>query len=287
MLEKEKDDILKENYLVRKRRAFRDERKYRGDKNRYFLIAVIICLLIMTFMYLSSDRSKVFRVSVSGNRYLDDDYYRDLAGIDDNTIYYLTLDGSIESRIADDPLVRNVTVEHRDNRVINIEVEEKKIIAYVYDDEPYLIDEDGERIMMTSDYYDLISMVPIIEGYTIDEIKEIARGFKNVDDEMIEEISEIHKYPFSYDERMMEVIMRSGNYVYVSYYGLSLLNNYHSIEASLTSEEDHVCIFLDEVTNSGYTSACPYWQKEEKPSDENETTDNTQEGTEAKPAGGE
>ena len=71
--------------------------------------------------------------------------------------------------------------------------------------------------------------------------------------------SEVHSYPFSYDERMMEFIMRSGNYVYVSSYGLALLNNYHSIESSLSTEEDHVCIFLDEVTNSGYTSACPFW----------------------------
>ena len=33
MLEKEKDDILKENYLVRKRRAFRDERRA-ADRER-------------------------------------------------------------------------------------------------------------------------------------------------------------------------------------------------------------------------------------------------------------
>ena len=279
----EKDDILKENYLVKKRQASRDEKKYRGDKNRLFIVAVLLCIILLASLYLMSSRSKVYRVSVTGNVYLDDDYYRDLSGIGEDAIYYLTLDTNIQNAIASDPLVKSVTVDHLDHNVIGINVEEKKIIAYIYDDEPYLIDEDGERIPMTTDYYDLISMVPIIEGYSIDEIKEIARGFKNVDDDMIAEISEIHKYPFSYDERMMEVIMRSGNYVYVSYYGLSLLNNYHGIEASLASDEDHVCIFLDEVTNSGYTSSCPFWQTEEETIEE-EPSEPSQEGTEARPA---
>ena len=72
----EKDDILKENYLVKKRQASRDEKKYRGDKNRLFIVAVLLCIILLASLYLMSSRSKVYRVSVSGNVYLDDDYYR-------------------------------------------------------------------------------------------------------------------------------------------------------------------------------------------------------------------
>lgn len=261
MLEK-KDDILKSNYLLRKRQSIKAKKRSLGTKNRLFVVAVILAIFILAVIYIVSPFSKVYRVTVYGNTYLSDEHYRKLSGISDSSLYYLSLDGTIEKRIKEDPLVESVEVKHSDHRIISIEVKEKKIIAYIYDDQPYLIDADGEAIPMTSEYYDLISLVPIIEGYSRDEIKEIARGFKNVDDEMIYEISEIHKYPFSYDDRMMEVIMRSGNYVYVSYYGLTLLNNYHSIEASLDAKEDHVCIYLDEVTNSGYTSECPYWKED-------------------------
>ena len=83
-----------------------------------------------------------------------------------------------------------------------------------------------------------------------------------------DEISEIHRYPFSYDENMLEVIMRDGNYLYLSYYSLSMLNEYYTIASGITVTEDKACIFLDEMTNSGYTSECPYWTKIEEKTDE-------------------
>lgn len=237
--------------------------KLLGMRNRLFIVGILISLIIVFAIYVFLPSAKVYRVAVRGNYYLDDDHYRLLSGIDDDDLYYFVFDNLIEGAIAKDPLIKDVKAWHLDHNVIALDIEEKKIIAYTYDDEPYLIDEDGGRISLEKEYYDLISMVPLLEGYDVDEIGEIARGFKNVDDDLIGEISEIHAYPFSYDERMMELVMRSGNYVYVSYYGLELLNNYPSIEANIVDEEGPVCIFLDEVTNSGYTSACPYWSSED------------------------
>ena len=271
MLE-EKRDISEDVYILKKRKDNREYRQKLGSRNRLFILGTILGLIILAGIYLYSPLSKVYMVAVSGNTYLTDDYYRRLSGVDDEDIFYFVSTSAVEAIIEADPLVSSVTVSHEAYGVIHIEVTEKKIIAYCYDDAPYLIDEDGEFISLTSEYYSLISRVPIIEGYDSDEIEEIARGFKNVDDDIIDQISEIHKYPFTYDERMMEVVMRSGNYVYVSYYGLTLLNSYLDIEANLDADEN-VCIFLDEITNSGYTSTCPYWGEEEEESSEEEEED--------------
>ena len=258
MLE-EREDITKSNYFLRKRKKARHNNETRGMRNRLFIVGIVFSLLLISTLYVVSPISKVYRIAIDGNIYLDDDHYRDLASVTDDDIYYLTFDGTIEDRILNETLVKEVDVHHDDHNIITITVTEKKIIGYIYEDKPYLVTDDGSLIEMREEHYGLISMVPLIIGYTEDELIDLARGFKNIDDEIIAEISEVHSYPFSYDERMMEFIMRSGNYVYVSYYGLALLNNYHSIESSLSTEEDHVCIFLDEVTNSGYTSACPFW----------------------------
>ena len=266
MLE-ERRDITEDVYILKKRKDNREYRKSLGSQNRLFILGTILGLIILAIIYIYSPLSKVYRLAISGNIYLSDDYYRHLSGIDDEDIFYLVSNSAIEDIIEAEPLVASVSVSHKAYGIIHIEVTEKKIIAYSYDEAPYLISEDGEFISLTSEYYSLISRVPIIEGFDSDEIEEIARGFKNVDDEIIDQISEIHKYPFTYDERMMEIVMRSGNYVYVSYYGLTLLNSYLDIEANIDVDEN-VCIFLDEITNSGYTSTCPYWGEEEESTEE-------------------
>ncbi len=272
MLE-EKRDITEDVYILKKRKDDREYRKNLGSRNRIFILGTLFGLAALFAIYFYSPLSKVYKVTVSGNTYLSDDYYRSLAGITEDDTFYLIRTSVIEAKVEADALVSSVTVSHEAYGVIHIEVTEKNIIAYTYDDEPYLIDEDGELISLTSEYYSLISRVPIIEGYDTDEIEEIARGLKNVNNSIINQISEIHKYPFTYDDRMMEIVMRSGNYVYVSYYGLTLLNSYFDIEANIDSDEQ-VCIFLDEITNSGYTSSCPYWgEDEEETTEEEEETD--------------
>lgn len=276
MLEEKKDDILGQNYVLNKRKNVRVKTHFLATKNRYFLVGILISIIIVIALYLILPTSNVFKVIVKGNRYLEDSYYEKLAKISDSDKYLLVVSPLVEREIKKDPIVEEVKVKHIEHGLIEIDVKEKMIIGYTYDDIPNLVLEDGSKVALTNEYLHMISKVPLIEGYNDEEIKIISMGFDKLDPNMINEISEIHKYPFSYDDKMLEIIMRDGNYVYLSYYSLMMLNDYYSIASGIKSDNTNVCIFLDDVTNSGYVSDCPYWNSEKPKEDNQEEVQNNE-----------
>lgn len=268
MLEEKKENILEDNYYLKKRKKARLKTRFLAIKNRLFILGIVFGILITAVLYLMLPSSEVFKVVVKGNEYLKDDYYINLSKIKDGDKFLLVNLNKVKNQISSSSIVDSVTVKRNNYNLIEINVKEKEIIGYTYEVEPKILLSDGSTINLENDYLDVIASVPLIEGYDEEGLKLIAIGFKKLDQKMIDEISEIHRYPFSYDENMLEVIMRDGNYLYLSYYSLSMLNEYYTIASGITVTEDKACIFLDEMTNSGYTSECPYWTKIEEKTDE-------------------
>ena len=268
MLEEKKENILEDNYYLKKRKKARLKTRFLAIKNRLFILGIVFGILITAVLYLMLPSSEVFKVVVKGNEYLKDDYYINLSKIKDGDKFLLVNLNKVKNQISSSSIVDSVTVKSNNYNLIEIIVKEKEIIGYTYEVEPKILLSDGSTINLENDYLNVIASVPLIEGYDEEGLKLIAIGFKKLDQKMIGEISEIHRYPFSYDENMLEVIMRDGNYLYLSYYSLSMLNEYYTIASGITVTEDKACIFLDEMTNSGYTSECPYWTKIEEKTDE-------------------
>ena len=268
MLEEKKENILEDNYYLKKRKKARLKTRFLAIKNRLFILGIVFGILITAVLYLMLPSSEVFKVVVKGNEYLKDDYYINLSKIKDGDKFLLVNLNKVKNQISSSSIVDSVTVKRNNYNIIEINVKEKEIIGYTYEVEPKILLSDGSTINLENDYLNVIASVPLIEGYDEEGLKLIAIGFKKLDQKMIDEISEIHRYPFSYDENMLEVIMRDGNYLYLSYYSLSMLNEYYTIASGITVTEDKACIFLDEMTNSGYTSECPYWTKIEEKTDE-------------------
>ena len=268
MLEEKKENILEDNYYLKKRKKARLKTRFLAIKNRLFILGIVFGILITAVLYLMLPSSEVFKVVVKGNEYLKDDYYINLSKIKDGDKFLLVNLNKVKNKISSSSIVDSVTVKRNNYNLIEINVKEKEIIGYTYEVEPKILLSDGSTINLENDYLNVIASVPLIEGYDEEGLKLIAIGFKKLDQKMIDEISEIHRYPFSYDENMLEVIMRDGNYLYLSYYSLSMLNEYYTIASGITVTEDKACIFLDEMTNSGYTSECPYWTKIEEKTDE-------------------
>ena len=268
MLEEKKENILEDNYYLKKRKKARLKTRFLAIKNRLFILGIVFGILITAVLYLMLPSSEVYKVVVKGNEYLKDDYYINLSKIKDGDKFLLVNLNKVKNQISSSSIVESVTVKRNNYNLIEINVKEKEIIGYTYEVEPKILLSDGSTINLENDYLNVIASVPLIEGYDEEGLKLIAIGFKKLDQKMIDEISEIHRYPFSYDENMLEVIMRDGNYLYLSYYSLSMLNEYYTIASGITVTEDKACIFLDEMTNSGYTSECPYWTKIEEKTDE-------------------
>ena len=262
MLNDNSKNILEDNYLLRKRKDAFDNSVFRGFKNRFFLLGIIFGFIFLLSLYLISDYSNVYRITVSGNVYLSDEDVIELSGISDDSKYLFLITSLKEKQLLRSPYIESVSIKKLDNCIIDIEVSEYKQVAYMYENNDiYILLINGEKILLDDSNVYMIAKLPLLEGYDNDQISEILRGFKAIDYKTINEISEIHRYPFSYDENMMEVIMRDGNYCFVSWTGLEMLEKYYLIVSGVDTSTNKACIYLDELTNSGYIGICP-WQEE-------------------------
>ncbi|MBR3228339.1 MAG: FtsQ-type POTRA domain-containing protein [Erysipelotrichaceae bacterium] len=265
MLEENRKKVLDNNYLLNKRKDAHRKTVFTAIKNSCFLIGIFLGLICVITLYFVSDHSNIYHISVEGNVYLKDSDIIRLSGLDEGDKYLLTFPKSRERKLLSSPYIEEATVEMLDDRLVRITVKENKQVAYLFEDgESKILLANGERIVLDRSNYYLIEKLPLLEGYDKDGISEILRGFKQIEYETINEISEIHRYPFSYDENMMEVIMRDGNYCFLSWTGMKMLDEYYRIVSGIDTSLGNVCIYLDELTNSGYTSVCP-WQDTAKP----------------------
>ncbi len=256
----EKKDILSKNYYLNKRKDAHRRTSFLKDKHQMFLLAIVSGLVVFLLFYLFSPASHIYHVSIEGNYYLSDEDIISVSGINENASIFLNIPFLKNKKLEKDPFIKKAEVSYIENNVVVIKVVENKALAYMYDNGSIVIlMEDDSRVPLTSDRQYLLAKLPLIEGYTDEQLQLIEKGFKQIDKEVINEISEIHRYSFSYDENMMEVIMRDGNYVFISWSGLGMLDDYYSIVSGLNIRDDNRCLFFDEVTDSGYVSNCP-WQ---------------------------
>lgn len=235
------------------------------------ILSVFLSLLIIGAIYFVTDYSNIYRIVVEGNYYLSDEDILKQSELSTDNKFLLTIPYFVENRIKQDPLIESCKVSLLDNRLVKIEVKEKKQIAYAFENNGVvLINDKNERVSLDKDSMYLINRLPYIEGFSNEDMILIEKNLVDCAPELINEISEIHYYP-EMRYQSVELIMRDGNYIFTSPYGLKILNKYYDIESSY--EKDGLnCYYFEDISGNAYTSACP-WQ--EVP--EEEKTEDTQE----------
>lgn len=265
----EKRNLLDKNALLKIRRNRKIGTINEKKKRLALILSVFLSLLLMAAVYLLSSDSKIYRITVEGNSYLKENDIITLSGLTKEDRFLLTIPSVIEKRIEKDPLIEDCDVGLLNGRLVRITVKEKKIIGYLLDQgESVLLLETDERIPIEKERLYLISKVPIIEGFSNEDLVLLEKNFATCDEAIINEISEIHNYtPLKY--QYVELVMRDGNFIFTSPYGLNLLNRYFDIESSYI-REDHRCYYFEDISGNAYTSACPWEPREEKPKDTTE-----------------
>lgn len=264
MLKNDKKEILKQNYFLNSRKDAKKKTQFEKSKTRLFFLGIVLGIIILVVLYYFSSYSNVFHVVIKNNVYYTDEEVRELSSISDKDKFVLVNTKKVKESLEEDKLIKEAKVRKIDNHVIEIEIEEYKIIGYASEDgltNLVLINDD--RIEVTKDNMHLIEQVPLIAGYNKEGIAAIEKGFENISIDLISEISEIHHYSFSYDENMMELIMHDGNYCFVSSIGLHMLNQYYNVISNLEVGDEKQCLYIDEVTNTYQERACP-WEKSEE-----------------------
>lgn len=259
----EKKKILDKNDFLNERKNAKILSKYDKAKRRNLILSVFICIAIIGALYLVLDVSNVKGISVEGNIYLRSEDIINISGVTTQDKYIFTSPSSIENNVKTNPLIDICDVEKLDDQTIKITVQEKKAIGYSFEEnENVLILADDSRLKLTKDNLYLIEKVPLIEGFSKDKLILIEKNLVDVDYKMINEISEIHFYPaLKFQDH--EIIMRDGNYIFTSVYGLNLLNKYYNVVSSYDSS-GFKCYYIEDISGNAYTSACPWEPVEEE-----------------------
>lgn len=270
----DKQKLLKDFSIIKEKRTARIESHNEKNRFKLFFLGILFCLILIAVTYLLSNNSNVSKILCAGNIYLNEEDIIELSGISLDDKYVFVNTNNAVNNIKKSLLIEDCTVEKKQDRTIEINIKEKKAIGYCFEDnENLLILSDDTRVPLNKQNLYLISKVPLIEGFTKEKIILIENNFNDLDVDMINEISEIHYYPqLKFQDH--EVIMRDGNYVFTSVYGLKLINKYYDVVSSYHSDKNE-CYYVEDISGNIYLSACPWIPSEEENTKEDiETNDN-------------
>ena len=232
-------------------------RNVRHEEPKLFRMAVLCGAIIVMFAYFMMPVSRVHGISVTGNANLSRSYILNLAGVSEDSIYYLSLPVILERKLEHDPLIEKADVSLERDNTMSITVDEADVLGYRYDEEPVLLLTDGTSVPLKSEYLDIISRIPLVIGFnTEDQTAKLCKSFAGVEQSVIRDISEISQYSLSYDPQAIRVLMRSGGYFMGNYYNITVLNRYWDIYNHQNDKTQ--CIFADDSLTSAYSKMCPW-----------------------------
>lgn len=280
------DDAL--NYenaerMFRKKSKENVEKKFRSTRSNVYKKAMLCSIVVLCVVYFLLPISKVNSISIQGNHYLSDNYIKQKSGLSLNSRMFFSIPMWIESTLKSDPLIEKVSVEWKRDNVIELQIEEKKVIGYRYDDDsPEILFADGSTTELTSDYLDIIAKVPLITGFTEDGLTEkLCSAFQDVATSIIEQMSEISEYSLSYESSVLKILMRTGGYFISDFDNLSAVNYYNDYYSDTTNKD--YCIYAVDKTSessaSAYTRVCPWKETKEFWTDENGNVRTKSDGT--------
>lgn len=235
---------------------------FSSSRNTILKTGILFGFLFLVIFYICSSSSRVNAVHISGNHYLDDSYIKQISSCDTGDVYYLSIPLIKEWRLKNDPMIQDATVSLSNDGVINIEVTEKKAIGYRYDDDtPVILLSDNTTAQLKSEYLDIIASVPLISGFNeAEQTRLLTKAFAEVDQSIIESISEITQFSLSYDDEAMKIHMRNGGYFIGNYQNVDKLNQYYAIYSAMKDKSQ--CISADENSAVAYSYTCPWNETE-------------------------
>lgn len=247
------DDVL-QNDELEQRENIANENKQKKKRRRKRRRRLFVMLLIaIAIVYAISDYSNIRIVEISGNSYYSKQQIMNISGISYDMKSILAPSFLIDKRLEEDSLIKSASISKTWDGIVNIEIEEEKLIGYyIKDGKNYLIVDDGDDILIEDE--NKLANVPYLVDLNKEQMNSYKKAIQSVDKESVWLISEISHYETSYDENMLKLIMQDGHVVFTTFKGLSLLDSYTEMLKELRT--DLKCIMFAEETNTMYSEKC-------------------------------
>ena len=217
-------------------------------KSKLNLIKVFIVLLtiyLIVFVFLDILNIPIKNIYINGNNYLSDQEILRLAKIDKYPSFIKTTKGSIERKLKKNPLIKSVKVKKTLFGKVVININEVKMLFYNLDDNNKLILDNNKYL--TEDKY----LLPVLINYVPDkEYEKLIKKFSEIDDEVINKISEIEYKPSNIDSERFLLTMNDGIYVYLTLSKFTNINKYNSIIRELEYKKG--ILYLDSRSSTRF-----------------------------------
>lgn len=202
-----------------------------------FLKILIVFLLIYLFIVggYKLITINIKNIYVIGNNYIKDKYIIEKAGLTNYPPFFLTTRSSIKKKLLNY------------DEISNVNVKKKLFSVYLYVDEniPLFYNKNSNKIVLKNgkeidDKYN----VAVLNNYVPDTIyNDFINNMGNVNQDILDRISEINYVPNDVDSKRFYLIMDDGNSVYLTLDDFLKINNY--IEIIKTLDNNKGTIYLD------------------------------------------
>ena len=204
---------------------------------KFSLVKLLLVLLIMYVIGYFGYKvaiSRITNIYIKNNNILTDQEVIDISGLRNYPSFILTTNYSIKNKLLKNDLVKKVKVKKGLWGKVYIDIEEYKPL-FIYEDKVIL---DNKKEV------DLDISLPILVNKVEDDILDkLINKYESVNDEIKLMISEIRYDPNDIDKERFLFTMSDGNYVYITLYKLSSIDEYLKITSTLKDKKG--ILYLD------------------------------------------
>ena len=229
-------------------------------KKRIRIIPCLIFLGLLCFLYFAIKyylNIPIKNIFIYNNKLLSDQEIIDLAELSNYPKYYSFSKKSIIKKIKQNNYVENVKIKRTFFHKIEIYVKEYEVLLYDYPSNKYILS-NGTKV--SSEQYKHRGYPTLLNDIPDTIYEKFIIQLNKINDNILNQISEIKYDPSKYDKGRFFLTMNDGNYIYTNLskskqseiYNFELLNLYNDIYPSF---DNHIGIlYLD----SGYGKASEY-----------------------------
>lgn len=198
------------------------------------LVLVLLIMYIIGFLCYKVAISRITNIYIKNNNILTDQEVIDASGLRNYPSFILTTNYSIKNKLLKNDLVKKVKVKKGLWGKVYIDIEEYKPL-FIYE-EKVILDNKNE--------VDLDISLPILVNKVDDDILDkLISKYESINDEIKLMISEIKYDPNDIDKERFLFTMSDGNYVYITLYKLSSIDEYLKITSTLKDKKG--ILYLD------------------------------------------
>lgn len=198
------------------------------------LVLVLLIMYIIVFLCYKVAISRITNIYIKNNNILTDQEVIDASGLRNYPSFILTTNYSIKNKLLKNDLVKKVKVKKGLWGKVYIDIEEYKPL-FIYEDK-VILDNKNE--------VDLDISLPILVNKVDDDILDkLISKYESINDEIKLMISEIKYDPNDIDKERFLFTMSDGNYVYITLYKLSSIDEYLKITSTLKDKKG--ILYLD------------------------------------------